>query len=97
MSEKPHDDVVHTVQEQGVRYVVGAKGQPVAVILTLEEYDHYLDLLDDEADSQDHGLASRLGKAAARPTGEERRSFRDYLRQRQASGVHPHPTLSLNR
>ena len=87
MSEKPRDDVVHTVQEQGVRYVVGAKGQPVAVIVTLEEYDHYLDLRDDEADSQDDQLAARLGQAAARPTREERQSFRDYLRQRHASRV----------
>lgn len=87
MSEKPHDDIVHTVQEQGVRYVVGAKGQPVAVILTLEEYDHYLDLLDDEADTQDHELAARLVQAAARPTREERESFRNYLRQRHASRV----------
>jgi len=28
-------------------------GHPVAVLLTLKEYEHYLDLLDDEADSQD--------------------------------------------
>jgi PHD/YefM family antitoxin component YafN of YafNO toxin-antitoxin module len=85
MSEKPEHEVVHTVKEQGVRYVVGAKGQPVAVILTLEEYDHYLDLLDDEADSQDDGLAARLAKAAIRPAREERQSFRDYLSQRHAS------------
>ena len=87
MSEKPHDEVVHTVQERGVRYVVGAKGQPVAVILTLEEYDHYLDLMDDEADSQDDELAARLVQAAAEPTREQRQSFRDYLRQRHAFRV----------
>jgi PHD/YefM family antitoxin component YafN of YafNO toxin-antitoxin module len=87
MSEKPHHEVVHTVQEQGVRYVVGAKGQRVAVILTLEEYGHYLDLLDDEADTQDHELADRLAQAAARPNRDERQSFRDYLQQRDASRI----------
>jgi hypothetical protein len=55
------------------------------VLLTLEEYEHYLDLLDDEADSQDHELAARLAEAAVRPPREGRPSFRDYLRQRQAS------------
>jgi hypothetical protein len=38
------------------RYVIGTKGHPVAVLLTLKEYDHYLDLLDGEADSQDDDL-----------------------------------------
>jgi len=55
----------------------------VAVLLTLEEYDHYLDLLDDETHSRDDELAARLVQAATRPTREERQSFRDYLRQRQ--------------
>jgi len=84
MSEKPHDDVVRRLREQGARYVVGAKGEPVAVLLTLEEYDHYLDLLDDDADSQDEELAARLLRAAAQPAREERQSFRDYLRPREA-------------
>jgi PHD/YefM family antitoxin component YafN of YafNO toxin-antitoxin module len=85
MSRKTHDEIVHALQEQSVRYVTGAKGQPVAVLLTLEEYDHYLDLLDDEADSQDPRLAARLAQAAAQPTDEERQSFREYLRQRRSS------------
>jgi len=85
MSEKPSEDLVHTLREHGARYVIGKKGHPVAVLLTLEEYDHYLDLLDDEADSQDDELAARLAQAAAGPTREERQSFRDYLRQREAS------------
>lgn len=85
MSENPSEDLVHTLREHGARYVVGTKGHPVAVLLTLKEYDHYLDLLDDEADSQDDELAARLAQAAARPTREERQSFRDYLRQREAS------------
>ena len=85
MSKKPRDDLAHALQEQTVRYVVGTKGQPLAVLLTLEEYDHYLDLLDDEAESQDRELAARLAQAAARPPGEERKPFREYLRQRQAA------------
>jgi PHD/YefM family antitoxin component YafN of YafNO toxin-antitoxin module len=87
MSENLSDDLVHTLREHGARYVIGTKGQPVAVLLTLEEYDHYLDLVDDEADSQDEELAARLVQAAARPTREERQSFRDYLRQREASSA----------
>jgi PHD/YefM family antitoxin component YafN of YafNO toxin-antitoxin module len=85
MSENPSEDIVHTLREHGARYVIGTKGHPVAVLLTLKEYDHYLDLLDDEADSQDDELAARLAQAAARPTREERQTLRDYLRQREAS------------
>jgi PHD/YefM family antitoxin component YafN of YafNO toxin-antitoxin module len=55
-------------------YVVDTQGQPFAVLLTLEEYEHYLDLLDDEADSQDAELAARLDEAATRPPGGERRA-----------------------
>jgi len=85
MSENPSDDLVQTLRERGARYVVGTEGHPVAVLLTLDEYDHYLDLLDDEADSRDDELAMRLVQAAAQPTREERQSFRDYLRQRETS------------
>ena len=85
MSEDPSDHLVRTLRERGARYVVGTEGHPVAVLLTLEEYEHYLDLLDDEADSQDAELAARLAQAAVRPTRKERQSFRDYLRQRKAS------------
>jgi PHD/YefM family antitoxin component YafN of YafNO toxin-antitoxin module len=85
VSEDPSDNLVHTLRERGARYVVGTEGHPVAVLLTLEEYEHYLDLLDDEADSQDAELAARLAQAAVRPTREERQAFRDYLRQRKAS------------
>ncbi len=86
MSENQSDVLVHTLRECGARYVVGTEGHPVAILLTLEEYDHYLDLLDDEADSQDAELAARLAQAAVRPTHpthNERQSFRDYLRQRE--------------
>ena len=72
------------LREQGARYVVGAQGQPVAVLLTLEEYDRYLDLLDDEADSQDTGLAARLAQVPAKPR-QKRLAFRDYMHRREAS------------
>ncbi len=77
MSENPSDALVHTLRERGARYVVGTEGHPVAVLLTLEEYDHYLDLLDDVADSQDAELAARLAQAAVRPAREKHQSFRD--------------------
>lgn len=83
MNEKPSDALVHTSRERDAHYVVGTEGRPVAVLLTLEEYEHYLDLLDDEADSQDAELAARLAQAADRPTDEEYTSFRDHLSQRQ--------------
>ncbi len=84
MSERPPDELVHTLRERGAHYVVGAEGRPIAVLLTLEEYEHYLDLLDVEADSQDAELAARLAQAAARPADEQRISFREYLSQRHA-------------
>lgn len=64
MSEKPPADLTNTWRQQGARYAVGTEGQPLAVFLTLDEYNHYLDLLDDEADSQDGELAIRLAQAA---------------------------------
>jgi len=76
---------VRALREQGARYVVGAQGQPVAVLLTLEEYNRYLDLLDDQADSQDAELAARLAQAAARPTRQKRQSFHNYVHRRKAS------------
>jgi hypothetical protein len=85
MDENSTNDLVHTLREHSARYVVDTRGQALAVLLTLEEYDHYLDLLDDEADSQDAELVARLNQAAARPTSGERQAFRDYLRQREAS------------
>jgi len=85
MSKKPPNDPVHMIREHGARYVVGTEGRPVAVLLTLEEYEHYLDLLDDEADSRDSELSGRLAQAAVRPAKKRRKSFRDYLRQRETS------------
>lgn len=85
MSDNSSNDFSHTLREHGARYVVGSEGQPVAVLLTLEEYEHYLDLLDDEADSQDDKLSTRLDQATARPARKKRQSFRDYLRRRESS------------
>ncbi len=75
-------DIAQVLRERGARYVVDAEQRPVAVLLTPEEYEHYLDLLDDEADSQDEELAARLAQAADRSSQEERLSLQDYLRQR---------------
>jgi PHD/YefM family antitoxin component YafN of YafNO toxin-antitoxin module len=85
MTKSTAPDPARVLREQGARYVVGAQGQPVAVLLTLEEYNRYLDLLDDEADSQDAGLAARLAQAAARPTRQKRPSFHNYVHRRNAS------------
>ena len=85
MIEKSLDDLVHTLRERGTHYVVDTQGQPIAVLLTLDEYDQYLDLLDDETDSQDEELAGRLEQAANRPTDDEIISFRAYLAERESS------------
>jgi hypothetical protein len=74
--------MARTLREQGGRYVVDAQSRPVAVLLTLEEYAHYLDLLDDQEDSQDKDLSGRLALAAVPQTGAARRSLGEYLRQR---------------
>jgi PHD/YefM family antitoxin component YafN of YafNO toxin-antitoxin module len=76
-------DIAQILRDRGARYVVDAEQRPVAVLLTPEEYEHYLDLLDDETDSQDEELAARLAQAAGRSSQEERLSLQDYVRQRQ--------------
>jgi len=78
-------DIVEILREQGARYVVDAENRPVAVLLSLEEYEHYLDLLDDEQDSRDPELKARLVQAADRLDAQDRISFRDYLHQRRAA------------
>ena len=86
-AEEMSENWNHILRDRNVRYVVDTQGQPIAILLTIEEYEHYLDLLDDEMDSQDDDLAARLTQAATQPTGGERQAFRDYLSQRQASGA----------
>jgi hypothetical protein len=78
MSDSQVDDLTRMLRERKARYFVGAQGEPVAVLLTLEEYQHYLDLLDDEADSEDPQLKARLQQAAD-PTSGERERFEEYL------------------
>ena len=82
MSKGLTDDLPRAVRETGAQYVVNRDGQRIAVLLPIQEYEHYLDLLDDEADSQDAELGARLAQAGRQPTGGERQPFRDYLHQR---------------
>lgn len=82
MGDTKTEAVAEKVRELGGRYVVDAQSRPVAVLLTLEEYEHYLDLLDDEEDSHDEDLQARLTLAAVPQADAERLSLRDYLRQR---------------
>ena len=79
------DELDKVLRERNARYVVDAQGQAVAVLLTMREYEHYLDLLEDEADSQDQELAARLAQAADRSPSTERERFREYVRHRRAS------------
>jgi PHD/YefM family antitoxin component YafN of YafNO toxin-antitoxin module len=85
VDEHSADILMRKLRERDAHYVVDSKGQAIAVLLTLEEYEHYLDLLDDEVDSQDEELAERLALAAAQAAGGERQVFHDYLHQREAS------------
>ncbi len=82
MDDTVPDPVAKTLREQSGRYVVDARSRPVAVLLTLEEYEHYLNLLDDEEDSHDEDLKDRLALAAVPQADVERTSLREYLRQR---------------
>ncbi len=86
MSENPPDAPGHILSEHGTRYAVGIEGYPVAVILTVEEYNHYLDLLGGEVDNQDAILTARLMQTAAQSAHEEHQSIRDYLQQRGTTG-----------
>ena len=81
MAKPPAKRSVRTLREQGARYVVTTQGQPVGVLLSLEEYEQFLDLLDDEADSQDAELAARLERAATPARRQMRLSFREYASQ----------------
>jgi len=75
----------HILRERGVQYVVDAEQRLVAVLLPMEEYEHYLDMLEDEMDSEDEELAAKLAQAAERPEDEDRLTFREHLHQRQAT------------
>ena len=47
MSKDPTDNLPCAVRETGAQYVVNGDGQRIAVLLPIQEYEHYLDLLDD--------------------------------------------------
>ena len=83
MTKSTRKNPARALREQGARYVVGTQGQPIAVLLTLEEYDRHLDLLDDETDSQNADLAARLARASTRPVRQERLAFREHKRRRE--------------
>jgi PHD/YefM family antitoxin component YafN of YafNO toxin-antitoxin module len=95
MSKDPTGNQPRTVRETGAQYIVNADGQRIAVLLSIQEYEHYLDLLDDEADSQDTELAARLAQASSRPTGGERQPFRDYLHRRGVDDANLHPRMEF--
>ncbi len=90
MDDRQEDDLLDTLREQQARYIVGSEGRPVAVLLSIQEYEHYLDLLDDEADSHDPEIALRLDQAASSTVEGERAVFRDYLERRRS----PHGQVS---
>lgn len=70
------------INPPAIQFIVTPDGQRVAAVLPIEVYHHYLELLEDEADSQDTELATRLEQAANPSSPSEGQSFRDYLRQR---------------
>jgi len=45
MDEPTKGSLAQTLRERDARYVVDTQGQAVAVLLTLEEYERFLDLL----------------------------------------------------
>lgn len=82
MDKRDEDTIIKAVCERGGQYVVDAQQRLVGVLISWEEYEHYLDLLDDEEDSQDGELAERLTRAASSSAPGERPSLRDYLEHR---------------
>ncbi len=82
MSQNQTPNQLIVEPESAVQFVVTPDGQRIAALLPIEIYNHYLELLEDEADSQNAELATRLEQAAKQPVDTERQSFRDYLHQR---------------
>ncbi len=75
------DKITKALREVGPRYIMDSQQRLVGFLLTPEEYEDYLEMLEDRADSQDADLARRLTQAAVTPTAE-RPTLRDYLRRR---------------
>ena len=80
------DTIVKALREVGPRYIANSQQQLVGFLLTPEEYEDYLEMLEDRADSQDEDLARRLMQAAIAPAAE-RPTLRDYLRRRPPTDV----------
>jgi prevent-host-death family protein len=76
---------IRRVRDTGERVVMEQQGELVAALISVQDYEHYLDLLDDEADSEDAELAGRLALAADSSAGG-REPFRDYLKRRESAG-----------
>ncbi len=86
MNNTSSDTIGKVLRERGARYVVDTQNQPVAVLLTIEEYEHYLDLLNDEYDCQDEEIKARLVKAAD-PSSTPRSSLSAYLPRRSPANA----------
>ncbi len=81
MKKKPAENQSSQFRETSQRYVIDASGEPVAVLLSIDDYEHYLDLLDDEEDSADPEIKERLQQAALQ--GEKDGiDFQKYLAKR---------------
>jgi hypothetical protein len=74
------DELQHNV-EWAATYEAFLKTK--STVESSDEYRHYLDLLDDEADSQDPELAARMARATTLPPDGERFTLREYLRRRE--------------
>ena len=82
MDEKSAENQSDKLRESSPRYVVDASGEPIAVLLSIDEYEHYLDLLDDEEDSADREIIARLQQAASQGENEGI-DFQQYLDKRK--------------
>jgi len=104
MNENPSNEFTRTSDERGTplafrnghsdgaRYIVGIEGYPGAVILTVEEYNHYLDLLGGEMINQAAILTARLMQTAAQFVREDQQSVGEQLLQRGMPGLSYHET-----
>lgn len=80
------DMITKALREVGPRYIADSQQRLVGFLLTPEEYEDYLEMLEDRIDSQDEDLARRLTQAAITPA-IERPTLREYLRRRPPADV----------
>jgi len=76
MIDNQTDDLAQALRERGTQYVVGTQGQPVAILLTLDEYQHYLDILRGKS-GESVGVFDYLALAAQSSLGFWDNSFDD--------------------